>query len=134
MTETSQGTKRKTTKTSSFRRHTYGETRLLNPGIKRLITATLAHGEQRRHESCRDEGRVRGGGGVKPAKFLKVRTRERISGGVVTTGTWRAEIEKWNWQATRTRRRMRCMDKGSREEPELMMVTTAWLSQRNSTC
>ena len=28
MTETSQGTKRKTTKTSSFRRHTYGETRI----------------------------------------------------------------------------------------------------------
>ena len=85
MTETSQGTKRKTTKTSSFRRHTY-ETRQLNPGIKRLKTATLVHGEQRRHESWRDGGRIRVGGGMKPAEFLKVRTREGISGGVVTTG------------------------------------------------
>jgi len=84
MTETSQGTKRKTTKTSSFLRHTYGEMRPLNPGIKRLNTATLIHGEQLRHESGRDEGRIRVGCGMKPAEFLKVRTREGISGGVVT--------------------------------------------------
>ena len=86
MTETSQETKRKTTKTSSFRRHTYGETRKLNPGIKRLNTATLVHGEQRRHESWRDGGRMRVGCGMKPAECLKMRTREGISGGVVMTG------------------------------------------------
>ena len=61
--------------------------------------------------------------------------RERESAAALSRpGTWRAENEKWNLQATRTRRRIRCMDKGSREEPELMMATTAWLSQRNSTC
>ena len=36
--------------------------------------------------SWRDEGGVQVGSGMMPAEFLKMRTRERISGGVVTTG------------------------------------------------
>ena len=128
------GPKAKTTPTSSFQRHTYGETRSLTPELQRLNTATRMHGEQRRYESWRDAGRSRIGGGRKPVEALTVTPRERIGGGPGMTVDMASGDRNWNWHATKPRQRIRCTHRRPCKEPELMIATTAWLSHRNSTC
>ena len=86
------------------------------------------------HESWRDGGWIQVGCGMKPAEFLKVRTREGISGSVVTTWDMASGDREMELASNKNKAAHKMHGQGSREEPELMIATTACLSQTNSTC
>lgn len=66
--------------------------------------------------------------GRETVKIPEACNEKESAAGIVTAGYITTEIEKLNWQATRTMWCLRFIDKCSQMLPKLMIVTTRWHS------